>query len=61
MLVAVGEGRLQSVHVHPRSISSAVVEAMKRAREQLDCFVDLPGAELPRDPEANARYGDGRS
>lgn len=57
MLVAVGEGRIQSVHIHSRSISPGVVEAMKQAREQLACYVDVPADELPRDPEANARYG----
>ncbi len=57
MLVAVGEGRVQSMHFNARAIPSDVVVAMKEARARLDGFVDVPAEELPTDPTENANYG----
>lgn len=57
LLVAVGEGRVRSIHFHADAVPADVLDSMRQARERLAAFVDVPAAELPRDPEANARYG----
>jgi len=57
LLVAVGEGRIQSIHVNSAAIQSDVVLAMKGARAQLDGFVDVSAEELPTDPTENSQYG----
>jgi hypothetical protein len=57
MLLAVGEGRVQSVHIRSNAIPPDVLESMKQARDQLDGFVSVAAEELPSDPAENARYG----
>lgn len=57
LLVGVGEERIQSIHVNSKAIPSDVVLAMKRARAQLDGFVDVSAEELPTDPTENSKYG----
>jgi len=60
MLVAMGEGRIQSIHFNAKAIPSDAVMDMKEARAQLDGFVDVSANELPADPTENAKYGEAR-
>jgi hypothetical protein len=57
LLVDVGEGRIQSMHVNSKAVQSDVIVAMKGARARLDGFVDVSADELPTDPTENSKYG----
>jgi hypothetical protein len=57
MLIDVGEGRIQSVHLNSQTVPSDVVLAMKEARARLDGFVAVSADDLPTDPAENAKYG----
>lgn len=56
-LLAYAHGRRSSRHLHPRLRASAVVDTLEASLLQLETFLDVPAAEIPREPRANVEYG----